>query len=224
MGHCNHHIDYEREDRTGFAEVIYCEMKPDATLRTIVEEMLGRNVNIIGTRATKAQFAIFKAFDSDFEYDENARIAYLVRNGVVKLNGKVVVVTAGSSDYFVAEEAVLTASLLGCEVVRLYDRGVAGLHRILACSDELLSASIVIAIAGMEGALPSVVGGLTDAPVIAVPTSVGYGANFGGLSALLAMLNTCTSGISVVNIDNGFGAGFLAAKTIRKIGGTLDVR
>ena len=163
------------------------------------------------TDAEKAK-AVAQALGDDFAYFPEARLGRLGANRPCDGIGTIAVATGGTSDIPVAEEAALVAEALGNRVVRLYDVGVAGLHRLLACTDELRAARVVIAVAGMEGALPSVIGGLVEAPVIAVPTSVGYGASFGGAVALLAMLNSCAAGISVVNIDNGFGAGFLASR------------
>jgi pyridinium-3,5-biscarboxylic acid mononucleotide synthase len=153
----------------------------------------------------------------NMEYYPEARTIFIQQKEIAKSKSRILVVTGGTSDIPVAEEAVVTAEKLGCTVERLYDVGVAGIHRLLANLHRLDSAQVIIAVAGMEGALPSVLGGLTDKPVIAVPTSIGYGANFGGLAALLAMLNSCASGVSVVNIDNGFGAGFMASTIIRQI-------
>jgi NCAIR mutase (PurE)-related protein len=164
----------------------------------------------MGTRADLATFEAVKAKLPQAKYYEKARIITVDNGKEQQLVGKIVVATGGTSDIPVAEEAAVTAEFHGSNVVRLYDVGVAGIHRLLMNTDKLEDASVIVAVAGMEGALASVVAGLADCPVIAVPTSIGYGANFGGLSALLTMLNSCASGISVVNIDNGFGAGFLA--------------
>ena len=157
-------------------------------------------------------YAAVRDLDEDVEYHEAARIVVVRRRPVAMPETHICVVTAGTSDLPVAEEAAITAEVLGNRVDRVYDAGVAGLHRLLASAETLMRANALVVVAGMEGALPSVVGGLVDRPVIAVPTSVGYGANFGGLSALLTMLNSCASGISVVNIDNGFGAGYIASQ------------
>lgn len=209
-------IDYHREVRQGMAEVIYGAGKTSAQIFGIFSAMVDKGISsILITRLSKDKAEdiqkLLNKSDIKFTYYEEANIAIVGDlpnpNGI----GKVVVATGGTSDIPVAEEAALTAEIFGNEVIRLYDVGVAGLHRLLAHIDEIMSASVIIAIAGMEGALASVIGGLADCPVIAVPTSVGYGASFNGLSALLSMLNSCASGVSVVNIDNGFGAGYLAS-------------
>ena len=203
-------VDTHRKLRQGTAEVIYGAGKTPGQIIGIIESMLknGQNTILITRLAEEAAAVVGEAYSINDHKD--ARCGILGQMPVPDGTGKIVVATGGTSDIPVAEEAALTAAVLGNEVVRLYDVGVAGLHRTLAHLDEIMSASVIIAIAGMEGALASVLGGLADCPVIAVPTSVGYGASFGGLSALLAMLNSCASGVSVVNIDNGFGAGYLA--------------
>ena len=203
-------VDLHREVRQGVAEVIYGASKTPEQILGIIHAMKknGQGTILITRLAEEAAAAIEKEYA--VTYHKEARcgiIGELPKPGGI---GKIVVATGGTSDIPVAEEAAITAEALGNEVVRLYDVGVAGLHRLLSHLDELMEASVVIAIAGMEGALASVIGGLVDCPVIAVPTSVGYGASFEGLSALLAMMNSCSSGVSVVNIDNGFGAGYLA--------------
>lgn len=204
-------IDYHREVRQGSFEVIYGASKTKEQIKGILENMLThRSENLLITRL-KEEDADFLKKEFPLFYDPISRIGIVNKKDVLSSSGTIVIVTGGTSDIPVAEEAALTAEVLGNRVVRLYDVGVAGIHRLLANVDTLSSATVVIAVAGMEGALASVVGGLTDCPVIAVPTSVGYGANFGGLSALLSMLNSCASGVSVVNIDNGFGAGYLAS-------------
>ena len=204
-------IDHHRQMRNGNCEVIYGAGKTADQIAAICERMIAAgSENILITRMDGDKAATVEKRVPLF-YDEVARIG--VANRVEReLVGKIVIASGGTSDLPVCEEAALTAEALGSRVVRLYDVGVAGLHRLLSRMPELQSARVVIAVAGMEGALASVVGGLVDCPVIAVPTSVGYGANFGGLSALLSMLNSCSSGASVVNIDNGFGAGYLANK------------
>lgn len=203
-------VDTHRKLRQGTAEVIYGAGKTPGQIIGIIESMLknGQNTILITRLAEEAAAVVGEAYS--INYHKDARCGILGQMPVPDGTGKIVVATGGTSDIPVAEEAALTAAVLGNEVVRLYDVGVAGLHRTLAHLDEIMSASVIIAIAGMGGALASVLGGLADCPVIAVPTSVGYGASFGGLSALLAMLNSCASGVSVVNIDNGFGAGYLA--------------
>ena len=203
-------IDHHRALRQGAAEVIYGAGKTPEQIVGILKALRARTEKPILITRLSVEKAETVMKEVDITYHEDAKLAIAgdipAPNGL----GRVVVAAAGTSDLPVAEEAALTAEVLGSEVVRLYDVGVAGLHRLLSHAEELMQASVVIAVAGMEGALASVVGGLVDCPVIAVPTSVGYGASFGGVAALLAMLNSCASGVSVVNIDNGFGAGFLA--------------
>lgn len=203
-------VDMHRKLRQGAAEVIYGAGKTPEQILGIVETMLrnGQETILITRLSREAAEEIQKV--QRLDYHREARCGVIGKIPPADGIGRIVVATGGTSDIPVAEEAALTAEILGSEVVRLYDVGVAGLHRTLAHLDDIMSASVIIAIAGMEGALASVVGGLADCPVIAVPTSVGYGASFNGLSALLAMLNSCASGVSVVNIDNGFGAGYLA--------------
>ena len=203
-------VDLHRKVRQGANEVIYGEGKTAEQIIGILDAMKQNGQgNVLITRLDKEKAAAINE-QSPITYYENARLAIAGQMAAPGGIGKIVVATGGTSDIPVAEEAALTAEFLGNPVVRLYDVGVAGLHRLLNHSEELMGASVVIAVAGMEGALASVVGGLVDCPVIAVPTSVGYGAAFGGLAALLSMLNSCASGVSVVNIDNGFGAGYLA--------------
>lgn len=205
-------VDLHRKIRQGAAEVIYGEGKTAEQIAGISDTMLKNGQQtILITRLSKAS-ADFLTERYPLTYHEQARIGIIGKLPTPDGLGKIVIATGGTSDLPVAEEAALTAEALGNEVVRLYDVGVAGVHRLLAHLDLLMDASVVIAVAGMEGALASVVGGLVDCPVIAVPTSVGYGASFGGVSALLSMLNSCASGVSVVNIDNGFGAGFSASR------------
>ena len=205
-------IDHHRQIRNGYPEVIYCEGKSDEHILGIIEKMVEKKSNILGTRCRKETFEKIKNIYLNSEYEELSKILK-IRNDEIHNNGKgkIVVVSGGTSDIPVADEAYYTAKFFGNDVERVYDVGVAGIHRLLNKKQILQSARVVIAVAGMEGALPSVVGGLVDVPVIAVPTSVGYGANFDGLAPLLTMLNSCASGISVVNIDNGFGAGYLAS-------------
>lgn len=204
-------VDHHRKLRQGMAEVIYGAGKTPEQISGIIDVMKKNGEEtILVTRLSKEAYELV-AKDHELKYYEEARIGLVGEIPVPDGIGKVVVATGGTSDIPVAEEAAVTAECFGNEVVRLYDVGVAGLHRLLAHQEEIMSASVIIAIAGMEGALASVIGGLADAPVIAVPTSVGYGAAFEGLSALLSMLNSCASGVSVVNIDNGFGAGYLAS-------------
>lgn len=207
-------VDHHRAKRTGVGEVIYGERKTPEQIAGIVNALAANGAkNILITRLSREKLdALAPAVGSELTYHEVARIAVANPDRTVERIGKIVVACGGTSDLPVCEEAAVTAETLGSNVVRLYDVGVAGLHRLLNNLEEFDGARCVIAVAGMEGALASVVGGLVDCPVIGVPTSVGYGASFGGLAALLAMLNSCASGVSVVNIDNGFGAGFLAHK------------
>lgn len=211
-------IDRHRSVRKGFHEVVFCEGKTIDHLVRIATMMREHGHPFFGTRCSAEQFAALEEKVPGLIYDRLGRIVHDHAAITPIYEGYVAVVAAGTSDMPVAREAALTAELLGCEVVSVSDVGVAGIHRLLAKSQVLREAKVVIAVAGMEGALPSVLGGITDAPVIAVPTSVGYGASFGGISALLTMLNSCASGVTVVNIDNGFGAGYAAATMIRKIG------
>ncbi|SFI33305.1 hypothetical protein SAMN05192551_11248 [Tindallia magadiensis] len=205
-------IDHHRGLRNGASEVIYCQGKTLEQIQGIVAHMLEKGgVNILGTLATAEMAEAVRQVTSEVVYYQDARLFVANPKHGPKTSNKILVVTGGTADIPVAEEAAITAETLGNQVERLYDVGVAGLHRLTSQLDILLEANVVIAVAGMEGALASVVGGLVDKPVIAVPTSVGYGASFGGVSALLTMLNSCASGVSVVNIDNGFGAAYLAS-------------
>lgn len=203
-------VDLHRKIRQGQSEVIYGAGKTPEQIVGILDTMLrsGQDTVLITRLSPEAAKLISKKIE--IEYHEDARCGIVGQRPEPDGIGRIVVATGGTSDIPVAEEAALTAEVMGNEVIRLYDVGVAGLHRTLAHLDDIMGASVIVAIAGMEGALASVLGGLADCPVIAVPTSVGYGASFGGLSALLSMLNSCASGVSVVNIDNGFGAGYLA--------------
>lgn len=204
-------LDTHRGIRQGMAEVIYGAGKTKEQILKIAQAMLKeQEKTVLITRMSQEAADYVKQY-LDLEYDEMSRTGRIGKVPVPDGAGKIVIATGGTSDMPVAEEAALTAEIYGNEVVRLYDVGVAGMHRLMDHVEEIMSARVIVAIAGMEGALASVVGGMADCPVIAVPTSVGYGANFGGLSALLSMLNSCASGISVVNIDNGFGAGYLAS-------------
>lgn len=204
-------IDYEREKRTGVPEVIYCAGKTAEQIRGIIENMRAHGQeHILGTRCSKEKYEAAKEVCPELMFDEMSGIIRYQLQPFPLNKGKILVACAGTSDLPVAREAALTAQFLGNEIIETYDVGVAGIHRLLSKMDLLQQANVVIAVAGMEGALASVIGGLTDKPVIAVPTSVGYGASFGGVTALLAMLNSCASGVSVVNIDNGFGAGYMA--------------
>ena len=205
-------VDHHRPLRTGFPEVIFCPNKTPEQIVGIIGAMQGKADVILATRATPEVYEAIRTVAPEAVYHEQARIVQIGQPGETqKCPGQCLVITAGTSDIPVAEEAVVTVAAAGCPVERLYDVGVAGLHRLLEHQQALQDAALLIVIAGMEGALASVVGGLVDKPVIAVPTSVGYGASFGGLAALLAMMNSCASGVVVVNIDNGFGAGRFAA-------------
>lgn len=204
-------IDYHRSVRQGAAEVIYGAGKTKEQIYEIVRSMLEHGEkSVLITRMSREAYEYICGKFPVF-YDENSKIGIAGdRSTKQETVGKIVIATGGTSDIPVAEEAALTAEFYGSKVVRLYDVGVSGIHRLMDKADDIASARVIVAVAGMEGALASVIGGMADCPVIAVPTSVGYGANFGGLSALLSMLNSCASGVSVVNIDNGFGAGYLA--------------
>ena len=214
LGFCR--LDHHRALRSGFGEVVYCPGKATEHLVKIYQCFAERKSNVLGTRASKEQYEAVKEVIPDVIYDPLGRTLKLQFDQSAPV-GEIAVCTAGTSDISVAEEAAQTAEFFGAYVNRIYDVGVAGIHRLLAKTEEIRRANCVIAIAGMEGALGSVVAGLVERPVIAVPTSVGYGANLHGISALLTMLNSCAEGISVVNIDNGFGAGYLAAQINRLI-------
>lgn len=204
-------LDLQREARCGFPEVVYCAGKTVGQSVQILDVLMDKYDNVIGTRADKAVYDALISRHPAAQYDPLARMVYQHKDKTVVNGDRLIsVITAGTSDIPIAEEAALTAEIMGNRVERIYDIGVAGIHRLLARVDDIRQANVNIVVAGMEGALASVVGGLVDKPVIAVPTSIGYGANFHGLSALLAMLNSCATGVSVVNIDNGFGAGRLA--------------
>lgn len=207
-------LDTHRKIRSGFAEVIFCSGKADEHLIRIVGKLYEEEGEVFGTRASKEQYEMLRRIYPKLQYDKISRIIKIEKDGKEKA-GKIAVCTAGTADIAVAEEAAQTAEYFGSNVERIYDVGVSGLHRLLARLDQIQSANCVIAIAGMEGALASVIGGLVDKPVIAVPTSVGYGANMHGLSALLTMINSCANGIAVVNIDNGYGAGYMATQINR---------
>ncbi len=205
-------VDHHRAIRQGVPEVVYCAGKTPEQTAGITQSLLNRSQsNVLLTRATPAHYESVKKVDGRAEFKEAARCIVIHRDETLYGQGTIMVLTGGTSDMPVAEEAAVTAETLGNRVERVYDVGVAGIHRLLSQSERIMRANVLIAVAGMEGALASVVAGLVDRPVIAVPTSVGYGANFGGLAALLTMVNSCASGVSVVNIDNGFGAGYMAA-------------
>lgn len=204
-------IDNHREVRVGYPEVIYCAGKTVEQVRGIVKFMLTKNNNILGTRANEEMFKAVKEICEEAEYNKLGRTITIKKKEQPLTESYIAIVAAGTSDLPVVEEAYETAKIMGNRVEKITDVGVAGIHRLFSKLDIIRGAKVVIVIAGMEGALASVVGGLVDKPVIAVPTSVGYGANFGGISALLCMLNSCASGVSVVNIDNGFGAAYNAS-------------
>lgn len=204
-------VDHHRGIRQGFPEVVLGLGKTPEQIASIAKEIIKRGSTLLVTRATMDAFVAIRNIEPNVTYHETARIVSLRQDDVAPGKGTIVVAAAGTADLPVAEEAAITAELMGNCVERLYDVGVAGLHRLLAERERLNAARVIIVVAGMEGALPSVVSGLVSVPVIAVPTSVGYGASFGGLAALLGMLNSCASGVSVVNIDNGFGAGYTAS-------------
>jgi len=205
-------IDHHRSLRRGFPEVIYGPGKKAEEIVKISEKMIGKGENVLITRLTYKKARIVKQHFPASEYYPGPKALTIVVNPIEKRGkGKILVISAGTSDIPVAEEAVITARIMGNDVETLFDIGVAGLHRLLGKMDVIMGASVIVVVAGMEGALPSIVGGLVDKPVIAVPTSIGYGASLKGISALLGMLNSCVSGVTVVNIDNGFGAGYAAS-------------
>ena len=208
-------LDTDRARRTGSAEVIFGAGKSAAQLSDIIASMVAQDTSVLVTRLDQATFSQLDNLPINTEYHEMSRLLWWHSEPPPLLANTVAVVSAGTSDMQIAEEAALTAEFYGNPVQRIYDVGVAGLHRLLARLDDLRSARVLVVVAGMEGALPSVVGGLVDKPIIAVPTSVGYGAAFDGVAALLGMMTSCASGVSVVNIDNGFGAGFLANRINR---------
>ena len=214
-------LDTGRKERTGFGEVVFCQGKRNEFLKDIFSRLFEANGEVLGTRATQEQFELVKEILPQATYDSVSRIIK-VQGEKKKLIGNIAVCTAGTADIPVAEESAQTAEFFGSYVERIFDVGVSGIHRMLSQTEKLEKANVVVAIAGMEGALASVVGGLVSVPVIAVPTSVGYGANLGGISALLTMINSCANGISVVNIDNGYGAGYSATQINRlAIGGSV---
>ncbi|MBL8125853.1 MAG: nickel pincer cofactor biosynthesis protein LarB [Pyrinomonadaceae bacterium] len=209
-------VDHGRAARQGFPEVIFGHGKTSEQICGIFEKLIARSPNVLITRTNKDVFGDIRNIYTDAEWHESARLIRVMREHEDLGIGEITVCTAGTSDIPVAEEAALTAEAMGNRVQRIWDAGVAGVHRILAERERLQNSRVVIVVAGMEGALPSVVGGLVSVPVIAVPTSIGYGASFGGVAALLGMLNSCASNVTVVNIDNGFGAGFSASLINRK--------
>ena len=211
-------LDIERQKRRGFSEAVFCECKTPEQLIEIFSKFKASGQNVIGTRADKEQYEALHKVINDAEYNEKARVITLIQNKIERI-GEVAICTGGTGDIPVAEEAAAVAEFYGSRVKRYYDVGVAGIHRLFDKIDDIRKANIVIAVAGMEGALGGIIAGLVDIPVIAVPTSVGYGASFNGLSALLTMLNSCAEGMTVVNIDNGFNAGYSASQINRKIVG-----
>lgn len=208
-------VDHHRQLRQGFPEVIFCQGKTPQQIAEIALRITKRSQPLLATRVTVEQARAIRKKVRNATYHELARVVTANEPKSREHGGMILVISAGTSDIPVAEEAAITARMSRNRVETLYDVGVAGIHRLLSNAEKLLKASVIIVVAGMEGALPSVVGGLVDVPVIAVPTSIGYGASFGGVAALLAMLNSCASGITVVNIDNGFGAGFAASLMMR---------
>jgi len=218
-------IDHHRALRKGFPEVIFGEGKSSEQIISIIQRMKQQGDNVLVTRVRRRKGLAIKKAIPEADYYSTPGIITLI-NHEVELVGKglVLVISAGTSDASVAEEAVLTVEMMGNRVERLYDVGISGIHRLFSKAELIQSANVIIVVAGMEGALPSVVGGLVGRPVIAVPTSVGYGASFGGVAALLAMLNSCSSGVSVVNIDNGFGAGYVASLINRAREGTVYIK
>ncbi len=210
-------IDIHRSLRRGFPEVIYCRGKTESQIEKIAKRLANTESDIIFSKATKEQFDLVKKHIQDAQYKEDSELILVIRRNIERKESDILIVSAGSSDIKVAEEAYWICYAHGFIPQRLYDVGVAGLHRLLSNIHKLKSASVIICVAGMDGALPSVVAGIVDCPVIAVPTSIGYGASFGGLAALLNMLNSCVSGVAVVNIDNGLGAGYMASLILKKI-------
>lgn len=208
-------LDLERIKRRGFSEAIFCQCKTNEQLIKIFTEFKKQGQNVIGTRASKEQFEKLKAHQPDIQYNEKARVLTLVNKPIEKI-GEIAICTGGTGDIPVAEEAAAVAEFYGSNVKRYYDIGVAGIHRLIDKIDDIKKANVIIAVAGMEGALGGIIAGMVDIPVIAVPTSVGYGSSFEGLSALLTMLNSCAEGITVVNIDNGFNAGYSANQINRR--------
>ena len=204
-------IDHHRVLRQGFPEVLFGQGKTPKQIFDIVKRMLPLKHNILITRTEEAVYRKIKNLDKRAKFYQDSGTIILLRDQIIRGNGTILIITAGTSDIPVAEGAMVTAQAMGNQVETLFDVGVAGIHRLLSSQDQLQAAKVIIVIAGMEGALPSVVGGLVSVPVIAVPTSIGYGASFGGIAALLGMLNSCASNVTVVNIDNGYGAGFVAS-------------
>lgn len=209
-------VDHQRELRVGFPEVILGQGKTAEQICKIAERILAHSQNLLVSRTNEEVFHQILTIAPDAGFSKEARMISVLRDRTERGKGEIAVISAGTSDIPVAEEAVITATAMGNRVTRIYDVGVAGIHRLFRAREEFVAARVIIVVAGMEGALPSVVGGLVAVPVIAVPTSIGYGASFGGVAALLGMLNSCASNVAVVNIDNGFGAGFVASLMNRK--------
>lgn len=203
-------IDHNRKERVGVPEVIFCQGKPDEFLTNIYKTIYKENGEVLGTRASKEQYELVKKEIPNVKYDKVSRLLKIEKEK--EKVGNIAICTGGTADIPVAEEAAQTAEFLGSKVERIYDVGVAGIHRLLSQREKLENATVIIVVAGMEGALASVVAGMAKVPVIAVPTSVGYGASFGGVAALLSMINSCANGVSTVNIDNGYGAGYIATQ------------
>jgi NCAIR mutase (PurE)-related protein len=209
-------VDNHRQLRCGFPEVIFCQGKEPEQVAAIAREIISRGSSLLATRASQQVFSNLKKVSSAIQYSKLARCAWLRLDSARKPDGYVLIVTAGTSDIPVAEEARITCDVMGSQVKTLYDVGVAGIHRMFSHSKIIMEARVIIAVAGMDAVLPSVLGGLVSVPVIAVPTSVGYGSNFEGLSSLLTMLNSCSPNVCVVNINNGFGAGYNSSLILRK--------
>lgn len=208
-------LDHHRHLRRGFPEVVFCESKTSEQVVAIVDAMVVRECNVLATRVSPEIFEAVRATHKKAVYNQEARTMTILIRPIGRRKGNVTVMSAGTSDIPVAEEAAVTSEMMGCRLQRIYDVGVAGIHRLFDKQDDILKSDSIIVVAGMEGALASVVAGLVECPVVAVPTSVGYGASFGGLAALLGMLNSCSPGVAVVNIDNGFGAGYFASVIAR---------
>jgi NCAIR mutase (PurE)-related protein len=215
-------VDHHRELRTGYPEAVFCQGKSPQQVKAIARDILEHGSVMLGTRASAAHYQAVAQVAPDARYFEDAQILLVDRRDERPQVGHIVVASAGTADSSVAEEAAICAEVMGDRVTRLFDVGVAGIHRLLAVREELASANVVVAVAGMEGALPSLIAGLVKVPVVAVPTSVGYGAHFGGVAPLLTMLNSCAPGIGVVNIDNGYGAAALASRINRAAAGAED--
>jgi len=211
---CN--LDLDRKKRIGFSEVIYCPGKTDEQLTFIAKKLFANHDNVIASRINQQQAKLLLKINKNVVYNQIANTAYLWQNKTILGRGTITVVSAGTCDLPVAEEIAIIAEIMGNKVKRINDAGICGLHRIMNVQKQLEKSEVVVAVAGMEGALPSVIGGLISRPIIAVPTSIGYGTSYQGLSALLSMLNSCAPGITVVNIDNGFGAAFAASRINRK--------